>query len=268
MIPIPRAVWTAGLPNPSAGKDPAWMSDGVTRRPAISRPVDMLMVHYAGAPDGGAPGNQFVSMDSRAYMRNMFTWAFANGKGDEYSYCIAGPEGTCYEWAGTGRAAHCTNWNDRSIGVQFGLDVNDVPPLEYSVRLLELRRLLVDAGVLTADHYVDQHGEHFSTGCPGPLVKGRWPMYDRPLPAPPLPAPSPPAPPPLGVPVPYRICRDTPLYGGVMVVQLVGNDAVRLEPGAWEEHAADPNVPDNPDNLPAITWARLSERFTIVASPL
>jgi hypothetical protein len=91
MIPVPRAVWTAGLANPSAGKDPAWKSDGVTRRPAIARPVDMLMVHYAGAPDGGAPGNQFVSMDSRAYMRGMFMWAFANNKGDEYNYVIAGP---------------------------------------------------------------------------------------------------------------------------------------------------------------------------------
>jgi hypothetical protein len=258
-------VWTAGLANPSAGKDPAWMSDGVTRRPPIARPVDMLMVHYAGAPDGFAPGNQFLSIDSRTYMRGMFMWAMGSGgKGDEYNYVIAGPEGTCYEWSGTGRAAHCSNWNDRSIGVQFGLDVDDVPPLEYAVRLLELRRLLVDAGVLTADHYVDQHGEHYSTGCPGAEVKKRWPMYDLPLPDPPPPV----VPSPVGVPVPYRICRDAPLYTGTMVVQLVGNDAVRLEPGAWAVHSADPNVPDNPNDLPPIAWATLAANFTIVASPL
>ena len=68
--------------------------------------------------------------------------------------------------------------------------------------------------------------------------------------------------------MPYRICRDTPLYGGVMVVQLVGNDAVRLEPGAWTVHASDPNVPDNPNDLPPISWADLSANFTVVASPL
>ena len=216
MTPIPRAAWTVGLPNPTAGKDPAWRSDSVTRRPPILRPVSMLMVHYAGSPDAGAPGNQFVSMDPLAYMRGMFRWAFANGKGDEYNYVIAGPKGTCYEWAGTGQAAHCTNWNGRSIGVQFGLDYDDEPPLEYAVRLLELRRLLVDAGVLTPDHAVDPHGDHFATGCPGKPVRSRWPLYDVPLP-PPTP-PTPPAPPIFQEDAVIWKVTDHPEYQGLAVL--------------------------------------------------
>jgi hypothetical protein len=136
----------------------------------------------------------------------------------------------------------------------------------YETRLLELRQHLVAAGVLTPGHKVDRHGQHFSTSCPGPLVETLWSRYDRPLPAPP--PPPPPAPPSNGVPVPYRICRDTPLYSGVMVVQLVGNDAIRLQPGAWTVHASDPNVPDDPNDLTPINWDDLTANFTVVASPL
>lgn len=217
MILIPRRTWTAGLADPSAGKDPAWKSDGVTRRLAIPLPVSMLMVHYAGNADGIAPGNQFLSIDSRTYMRNMFMWAMSERpeaqKGDEYNYCVAGTEGTVYEWAGPYRAAHCSNWNDRSIGVQFGLDVDDVPPLAYAVRLLELRRYLVDRGVLTPDHEVDQHGQHFGTDCPGSLVKARWPMYDVALPA-----PQPPVnPKPLEAAV-FVAVPDHPRYPTILVI--------------------------------------------------
>lgn len=66
----------------------------------------------------------------------------------------------------------------------------------------------------------------------------------------------------------FRICRDAPLYNGVMVVQLVGNEAHRIEPGAWEVYSSDPAVPDNPDNLPTIAWSTLAANFSIVASPL
>lgn len=175
-------------------RDPAWKSDGQTKRPVLKLPVSLLVVHYAGAPDGFPPGNQFLSVDSLTYMRNMWTWAFGAGeKGDEYNYVIAGTEGTVYEWAGLNRAAHCSFINDTSIGVQFGLDVDDIPPLAYAARLIELRQHLVEIGALTKDHRVDQHGEHFATGCPGDLVKARWPMYDCRLePLQPTPPPQPP----------------------------------------------------------------------------
>jgi hypothetical protein len=66
----------------------------------------------------------------------------------------------------------------------------------------------------------------------------------------------------------FRICRDTPLYGGVMVVELVGPYAYRLTPEQWSVYASDPAVPDAADALPGISWAELSATFTVVASPL
>lgn len=67
----------------------------------------------------------------------------------------------------------------------------------------------------------------------------------------------------------FRLCSDSPLYGGVpIVVQLVGNRAVRIEPAAWAVYAAQGDVPDEPGALPPITWADMTAAFTVEASPL
>lgn len=258
MILVPRRTWTAGLSNPSAGKDPAWRYGGTERRPAIPLPVSMLMVHYAGNPDGIAPGNQFLSIDSRTYMRNVFMWAHttAPGKqGDEYNFVVAGTEGTVYEWAGAQQAAHCSNWNTRSIGVQFGLDVDDTPPRVYETILLELRRWLVGQGVLTRDHEVDQHGEHFGTDCPGAQVKALWSIYDRPLPAEPTPPPLSPV---KGVPM--VLCEDCPLFSQPSVWHIVGSDAHHVNATSYYEVLVPTGqAPADPASLKRMPWATLSK---------
>ena len=258
MTPVPRATWTAGLANPSAGKPPAWKSDGVTKRPVLALGLLLLIVHYTGAPRRYVGGN--VRNDLRSLFMGVFTGVTVpEPKGDEYNFVI-GWDGSIWEWAGLSQAAHCSGKNPTSIGVLFLLGEGEAPTLEMAAALLWLRQHLVAVGSLAPLHAVDQHGQHFNTGCPGVEIKKRWPLYDTRL------DPSPPT--TKGVPMPFRICRDAPLYSGIMVVQLVGNQAIRLEPGAWAVHSADPAVPDNPNDLPPISWADLSAAFTVVASPL
>lgn len=229
MLIIPRQEWAPD------GRPPAWKSDGKTPRPALVLPLRLLIVHYAGSPDGFPPGNQFLSVSSPAYMRGMFTWAFDNDKGDEYNYVIAGPTGIVYEWAGTKQAAHCSGKNTTSIGVQFGLDVDDVPPVEYAARLLDLRQHLVAAGVLTRDHAVDQHGQHFTTGCPGDLVKARWPLYDVPLPS----SPTKPAPTPTKEDAVFVSVTGHPRHPDILVVyERAGRDCYVHVSGAEAERIA------------------------------
>lgn len=188
----PRREWTAGLNNPSAGRDPAWTSGGTTKRPPLNTPCRHVVIHYTGA------AATFTGRDPHIAVRTLFMWAHANNKGDEYNYIIT-PDGQTWEWAGDQRAAHCTSWNTDSVGVLLLVGINEPPPLPMPASLLELRRTMEDAGTITPQHRVGQHREYLGTApgpswqpktgawqtdCPGAAIVARWPMFAAPLPAP------------------------------------------------------------------------------------
>lgn len=87
----------------------------------------------------------------------------------EYNFLV-GLGGGVFAQAGEYRAGHCLNFNSQSIGVLL-MNAIGVPPTGAQLAAFhQLRRDMVAAGVLTADHVVAPHYRYRATSCPGNML--------------------------------------------------------------------------------------------------
>lgn len=140
-------------------------------RPLLAKNLGDLVVHYTGVIG-------FTGLEHDVYYaKSVASYGMVAGKAFEYNYLI-GHGGTVFEQAGEYRAAHCLNYNDRSIGVLLMLGIGVQPMPAMITAFVELRAWLTATGALAANHRVSPHYRFRSTGCPGntlaALPGARW----------------------------------------------------------------------------------------------
>lgn len=175
---MPRgAVWPHELPSNMNG----------TPRPLLRPGRPWLTIHYTGGGTWLDPG------DTPSEMRAIQDYAAGPGKATpwEYNWVIDG-QGVIWEYAGDYRAAHSGGENDDAIGVLLlvgfkgkypdGIEYWEHPPTVMITAVRQLRFVLVERGMLAADHKMLPHKEMpgAATACPGQAVMAAWSLLTAP----------------------------------------------------------------------------------------
>lgn len=146
---VPRA--TIGVPAPTPG------------RPLLGKNLKYLLTHYTGSPGYSDPTKDLE------YAKRVASYGIVANKPYEYNYLI-GLGGTIFEQAGSYKAAHCLNFNDKSYGVLLMLGIGVLPSSEMIDAYLWLCAQLEGVGAVDFLYARVPHYRFRSTGCPGATI--------------------------------------------------------------------------------------------------
>ena len=235
------------VPRTEIGLPATVTSSGGSPRRHLSG-MGWLTYHYTGVDA------RYKDKDVPAEIRKI-QQMFATSKPFEYNYVIGQTDdNNVYEFAGEYQAAHCKNYNTKSIGVLFlngtkeGLTEGQIKKFQW------LRAQLGSMGTITGSAKVTPHREmpEAATACPGQLildVRGRLvEPFDgvsgpAPKPEPEKPAPKPPKPegPVEGVenvdPVAWYIVKGDSPWSVATVAYGSGSKHTELEASAFKSYS-------------------------------
>lgn len=181
-----RHDWYPDWPQyPTCDANKVCKSNG-TPRAALPLPLDLFVVHYAGA------GNSWLDPgDTVTELRSVeVNHARPSNKPNEYN-SVSDSEGATWEYAGPYQAAHASGYNSTGWGhlALYGLEeLTEAQAQGLIAGIRKARQQCVDAGYLTPGHRVVGHREIATTGTPCPddlwTNKAWWSQITAPLTSP------------------------------------------------------------------------------------
>lgn len=199
------------MPSPPPGVT-YWTRDDWHAEPARStlrpfaHPAAWLFVHHTVTLTGNDIAANFARVQTAAFGRGFADVSYGELIGPDLDGQVAVAEGRGVQWVGAHTVAQRDDGTEvdlNPVGIGIAFVGNYHPPAGPALDLTDgqvaaflwRRRVLVEAGWLTADHTVTPHRNLYATACCGDNVVARFAELAVPLAAIPTP-PAPPAPTP------------------------------------------------------------------------